>query len=149
MLGFIKRLEALMREEREKMIGKAVLYAENMEAGNRNGYMTHKYAASVIKGIAEDYKQEISKILEQQEKTKQDKLVSDKVEKITLMKEQHTKERNEAKKKAVDTPVIPINNSIEENKSKVVLKNKTTPKKVVRKKATPKKVDKDSSDKGE
>ena len=62
-----------MREEREKMIGKAVLYAENMEAGNRNGYMTHKYAASVIKGIAEDYKQEISKILEQQEKTKQDK----------------------------------------------------------------------------
>ena len=132
MLDFIKRLETLIKEEREKMIGKAVLYAENSEASNRNGYMTHKYAISIIKGVAEDYRQEIAKLLEKQQKAKQDKLVADRVEGITLMKEQKTKERNEAKKKAMDTPVIPINDSVEKKKSTV--RKKPSPKKAPSKK---------------
>lgn len=126
MINFTNKLEALIKEEREKMIGKAILYAENSEASNRNGYMTHKYAASIIKGIIEEYNQELNKLLEKQEKEKQDKLVSDKVTEITLMKEQKTKERAE-------TSSVPTNDSVEKKDSKVVRK-KSSPKK-----STPKK----------
>lgn len=136
MINFTNKLEALIKEEREKMIGKAILYAENSEASNRNGYMTHKYAASIIKGIIEEYNQELNKLLEKREKEKQDKLVSDKVTEITLMKEQKTKERAEtssSKKKDMETSSVPTNDSVEKKDSKVVRK-KSSPKK-----STPKK----------
>lgn len=71
MIEFLKKLEERVNSEREKMVGKAILYAENSEPSNRNGYMTHKYVCSTLKEIVSEYKEELSKILSKQEELRQ------------------------------------------------------------------------------
>lgn len=146
MLGFIKTLESMISEEREKMVGKAILYAENSEPSNRNSYMTHKYVVSKLKEVVDKYKQELADIVDFQNKKREDDVrsgqesvaqdfmkKSNPLSNVTLGSNLKSKKSNDN----TDVVVAPIS----ESKPK---KKKPAPKKVPSKK----KVSGDSSDKG-
>lgn len=91
MIEFLKKLEERVNSEREKMVGKAILYAENSEPSNRNGYMTHKYVSNVLKEIVSEYKDELSKMLAKQEEARQQE------EKLASLRADSKKRENDVK----------------------------------------------------
>jgi hypothetical protein len=147
MIEFLKKLEQRINSEREKMIGKAILYAENSEPSNRNSYMTHKYVSNVLKEVVSDYKKELTDLLDNQESLKEKK--PSPLDSITLGSNIKSKKPEEVVSTVPSTDVVskevasvsPTTSEVKEEvkKSKSTSKPK---KKVSSKKVSPKKVDK-------
>tara|TARA_B110000305_G_C19136572_1_gene491458 strand:- start:36 stop:683 length:648 start_codon:yes stop_codon:yes gene_type:complete len=149
MIEFIKKLEARVTKEREKMIGMAILYAENSDLKNRNNYMTHKYASNTLKEVVSEYKEELTNFLAKQESMKQKEPSTLKSMGVTLGSNLKSKKPEEVVSTAPSTDVVskevasvsPTTSEVKEEvkKSKPISKPK---KKVSSKKVSPKKVDK-------
>lgn len=131
MIDFIKKLEDRIASEQEKMVGKAILYAENSEAFNRNGYMTHKYARNVLREVVAEYKEVLSKLVEAQEaRKKQD----EEQQKLAEFKEAVDKKTASLKEKGAS-----LASNVNKSSSKEQAKTVDSPKKSAPKRGRPKK----------
>jgi len=120
MIDFIKKLEERIASEQEKMVGKAILYAENSEAFNRNGYMTHKYARNVLREVVAEYKESLSKLLESQEARKKE---AEEQQKLAEFKEVVDKKTASLKEKGAS-----LASNVNKSSSKEEAKTADTPK---------------------